>query len=206
MQGLELDMIAEQPSGICEICQTKTMQLLDESRQRVTELEQALSGLRSDYELNNRRANAYQQALEQIAGMKNLYTTAGSIARKALGRGMMETARHKQNRLSDWKEQGNGMIDKCDACNVDSYTEQDTCRICRQNDIIARLKQQLQQASRDATEEAAKAHRHGWEQAKLEATRLAIVKVTSYDVADAIAAMEYNHGRSAHGVVAKIVC
>ena len=65
MQGL-LDVIAEQPSGICEICQTKTMQLLDESRQRITELEQALNGLRSDYDLNNCRANTYQQALEQI--------------------------------------------------------------------------------------------------------------------------------------------
>lgn len=85
MQGL-LDMIAEQPSGICEICQAKTMQLLDESRQRITELEQALNGLRSDYDLNNCRANTYQQALEQIADMNNLYTTTGNIARKALGR------------------------------------------------------------------------------------------------------------------------
>ena len=56
------------------------------SQGRIAELEQALNGLRSDYDLNNCRANTYQQALERIARECN-HGTAQIIAVTALGRG-----------------------------------------------------------------------------------------------------------------------
>ena len=73
--------------------------------------------------------------------------------------------------------------------------------IARQAEEIEELKQQLASSNRDATEEVAKAHKRGWEQAKAEAKDA--VECADYDADDwsrrnpehvavaAIAAMEY---------------
>lgn len=70
-----------------------------------------------------------------------------------------------------------------------------------EREMLRWLKQQLQQAHRDTTEEVAKAHKRGWEQAKREAVKLANTldkwgdwesDLTDSDlIANAIAAMEY---------------
>ncbi len=64
---------------------------------------------------------------------------------------------------------------------------------------VKELEQQLQQSHRDATEEVAKAHKRGWEQAKAEAVGKVEYlyknslgsRVLISVAADAIAAMEY---------------
>ena len=63
-----------------------------------------------------------------------------------------------------------------------------------EREMLRWLKQQLQQAHRDATEEVAKAHKRGWEQAKREAlcaATLHLCNPVGEKIADAIASMEY---------------
>ena len=59
-----------------------------------------------------------------------------------------------------------------------------------ERDMMRWVKQQLTSAHRDATEEVAKAHKRGWEQAKREAFEIARTTQIGY-IQTTIAAMEY---------------